>query len=108
MAIHHAVSAELIDIRPLGSKLRDSKIAVLVNTDKLEVIGIVVPADKQLPSHWVDGEIAVQCLEGRIVFDVDGAERELGQGEMLYLTDGAMHAMRGIEDSSVLVTILLR
>ena len=30
------------------------------------------------------------------------------QGQVLYLSGGATHALRGIEDSSVLVTILLR
>lgn len=107
MAIHHAVPAEVIDIRPLGEQLRDSKTAVLVKTDTLEVIRIVIPAGKQLPPHQVDGEITAQCLEGRIVFEADGAERELAQGEMLYLAGGATHALRGVEDSSILVTILL-
>lgn len=108
MAIRHAVPAEVVDVRPLGAKLRDSKTAVLVKTGTLEVIRIVIPAGKQLPPHRVEGEITVQCLEGRIVFEADGDERELAQGEMLYLAGGATHALRGIEDSSVLVTILLR
>jgi quercetin dioxygenase-like cupin family protein len=107
MAIHHAVPAEVIDVRPLEAKLRESKTSVLVKTGTLELIRIVIPAGKQLPPHRVDGEITVQCLEGRIVFDADGAERELAQGEMLYLAGGASHALRGVEDSSVLVTILL-
>jgi quercetin dioxygenase-like cupin family protein len=108
MAVHHAIPAEVIDVRPLGTKLRDSKTSVLVKTETLELIRIVVPAGKQLPPHQVEGEITVQCLEGRIVFDADGAERELAQGEMLYLAGGATHALRGVEDASVLVTILLR
>lgn len=107
MAIHHAAPAEVINVRPLGTKLRDSKTEVLVKTETLEVIRIVIPAGKQLPPHQVDGEITVLCLEGRIVFDADGAERKLAQGEMLYLAGGASHALRGVEDSSVLVTILL-
>ncbi|HUY92013.1 MAG TPA: cupin domain-containing protein [Pirellulales bacterium] len=107
MAIHHAAPTEIIDIRPLGAKLKGSKTAVVVKTDALEVIRIVIPAGKQLPPHRVEGEITVQCLEGRIAFDADGAERELTQGEMLYLAGGATHALRGIEDASILVTILL-
>lgn len=108
MAIHHASSAEVFDVQPLGRTLRESKTNVLVKTDTLEVIRIVLPAGKRLPPHRVDGEITVQCLEGRMVFEADGIEHELAQGQMLYLAGGATHALRGIEDSSVLVTILLR
>lgn len=108
MAIHHAASAEVFDVRPLGQTLRESKTNVLVKTDTLEVIRIVLPAGKQLPPHRVEGEITVQCLEGRVAFDADGTEHELAMGEMLYLAGGATHALRGIDDSSVLVTILLR
>ncbi|HEX5443558.1 MAG TPA: hypothetical protein VFW87_07005 [Pirellulales bacterium] len=55
----------------------------------------------------MEGEITVQCLEGRIVFEADGTPHELAAGQMLYLAGGATHALRGIDDSSVLVTILL-
>lgn len=108
MAIHHVASAEVFDVRPLGDRLRDSKTAALVKTDTLEVIRIVLPAGKQLPPHRVEGEITVHCLEGRIAFDADGKDHELAQGQMLYLAGGSTHALRGIDDSSVLVTILLR
>ena len=108
MAIHHAGPTEVFDVRPLREKLRESKTTALVKTDTLEVIRIVLPAGKQLPPHRVDGEITVQCLEGCLIFDAEGTEHELAQGQMLYLAGGALHALRGIEDSSVLVTILLR
>ena len=108
MAIHHAAPAEVFDVRPLGAALGGSKTSTLVKTETLEIIRIVLPAGKRLPSHRVEGEITVQCLEGRMAFDVEGAEHELAQSQMLYLAGGATHALRGIEDSSVLVTILLR
>ncbi|HVA49882.1 MAG TPA: cupin domain-containing protein [Pirellulales bacterium] len=108
MAIHHAAAAEVIDVRPLGAALKDTLTKTLVKTDTLEVIRIVLPAGKQLPPHRVEGEITVQCLEGRLAFDVEGTEHELAQGQMLYLAGGATHALRGIEDASVLVAILLR
>ena len=108
MAIHHAAPAEVFHVRPLGQTLRESKTTVLVKTDTLEVIRIVLPAGKQLPPHRVEGEITVQCLEGRMAFDAEGTEHELAQGQMLYIAGGATHALRGITDSSVLVTILLR
>lgn len=107
MAIHHAVSAEIIDVRPLGERLKETRTRTLVKTDSLEIIRIVLPAGKLLPPHRVEGEITVQCLEGRIAFDADGTVHELSEGKMLSLAGGATHALRGIEDASVLVTILL-
>ncbi|HUY31784.1 MAG TPA: cupin domain-containing protein [Pirellulales bacterium] len=107
MAIHHAASTEVVDVRPLGAALKNTPTKTLVKSDALEIIRIVLPAGKKLPTHRVEKEITVQCLEGRIVFDAEGTERELTQGQMLYLTGGATHALRGIEDASVLVMILL-
>lgn len=107
MAIHHAAPAEVFDVRPLGASFSGARTNALVKTDTLEVIRIVLPAGKRLPPHRVEGEITVQCLEGHIVFDADGTEHKLTPGQMLYLPGGATHALRGVEDSSVLVTILL-
>ncbi len=108
MAIHHAVSTEVIDVRPLGERLKETRTHTIIKTDTLEVIRVVLPSGKLLPPHRVEGEITVQCLEGRLAFDADGAEHQLAQGQMLYLAGGATHALRGIEDASVLVTILLK
>jgi|SRR5215469_12764461 len=108
MAIHHAAPAEVFDVGPLGAALENSKTKVLVKTDTLEMIRIVLPAGKQLPPHRVEGEITVQCLEGCMAFNAGGSEHELAAGQMLYLAGGETHALRGITDSSLLVTILLR
>jgi quercetin dioxygenase-like cupin family protein len=107
MAITHAKSGDVIDIRPLGEALKRSLTTTLVKTDRLEVIRLVLPVGKEIPWHQVAGEITVQCLEGRVAFPAGGANRELAAGQMLYLAGNEPHALRGIEDASVLVTILL-
>jgi quercetin dioxygenase-like cupin family protein len=107
MAIPHAKSGEVIDIRPLGENLAYSVTNTLVKTDRLEVIRLTVLAGKQIPSHQVAGEITVQCLEGRVAFTAGGATRELAAGHMLYLAGNEPHSLRGIEDASILMTILL-
>jgi quercetin dioxygenase-like cupin family protein len=107
MAMPHANSGEVIDIRPLGEGLTRSITATLVKTDRLEIIRLVVPAGKEIPPHQVAGEITVQCLEGRIAFTAGGTTRELAAGQMLYLKGNEPHSLRGMEDASVLVTILV-
>src|SRR5581483_1790794 len=107
MAISHATSGEVIDIRPLAEALTRSITTTLVKTDGLEILRYVVPAGKEWHGHQVSGEITVQCLEGRITFTAGGAARELAAGQMLYLAGNEPHSLRGLEDASVLVTILL-
>ena len=107
MAIPHAAPGQVIEIHPLGAKLHGAVTTTLVKTAHLEVIRLVVPAGKEIPPHKVSGEITVQCLEGRAAFTALGRTQELGAGEMLFLPGGEEHAVKGIEDASVLVTILL-
>ena len=107
MAIPHAKSGEVIDLRPLGEALAHAVTSTLVKTDTLEVIRLVIPAGKDIPRHQVAGEITVQCLEGRVAFTAGGATRELAAGQMLYLAGNEPHSLRGIEDAFVLVTIPL-
>lgn len=106
MAIPHATSGQVIDVRPQGPT-KASVTTTLVKTDRLEVIRLVVLTGKEIPAHKVSGEITVQCLEGRIAFSSGGATRELQAGQMCYLEGGTEHAVKGLEDASVLLTILL-
>ena len=107
MAIPHAQAGEVIDIRPLGTRLKDSITSTLVKTEALEVLRLVIPAGTQIDPHQVPGEITVQCLEGQVIFDAGGTDRELVAGDLLFLEGGTMHALRSVKDSSILVTILL-
>ena len=107
MAIPHAQSGEVIDVRPLGSALPQARTSTLVKTKTLEIIRLVIPAGKDIPGHKAHGEITVQCLEGQIVFTIGSTRRDLKAGQFLYLSGGETHSLHGIEDSSVLLTILL-
>jgi quercetin dioxygenase-like cupin family protein len=107
MAIPHATFGQIVDIRPLREKLKHSVTTTLVKTDKLEVIRLIVQAGKEIPHHQVTGEITVQCLEGLVNFSTQGQTKTLQAGQLLYLAGSELHALKGVEDSSVLVTILL-
>ena len=107
MAIPHAKSGEVIDIRPLGPQLRQARTTTLVKTKTLEIIRLVIPSGKDIPRHQAHGEITVQCLEGRVAFMVGKNRRDLEAGQLLYLSSEEPHSLRGIEDTSVLLTILL-
>jgi quercetin dioxygenase-like cupin family protein len=111
MALPHAASGDLINLRPLGDKLEGAPSTALLKTEHVELMRLVLSAGKSFPEHWVEGEITVQCLEGRIEFEArqDGHQirHVMGPGELVYLAGGVPHALRALEDASVLVTILL-
>ena len=108
MAIPHAAPGEVIDVRPLGEAVGETKTRALIKTDAVEVLRLVVPAGKQVAEHRAQGEITVQCLEGRVEFTTGEQSRELSAGDLLYLSAAQPHAVRGIEDASLLVTMLLK
>ena len=111
MALPHASSGDLISLRPLGGKLEGAPSTALLKTDRLELMRLVLMAGKSFPEHWVEGEITVQCLEGRIEFEArqEGSpiRHTMDPGDLVYLAGGVPHAVRALEDSSVLVTVLL-
>ena len=107
MSIPHAKPGEIVPLL-LGPDLATSKTATLVKTDDLELIRLVVPAGKEIATHKAPGPITVQCLEGRVAFTAQGKTQELVAGQLLYLPAEQPHALKGIESSSLLVTILLR
>ena len=108
MAIPHAQSGELIDVRPFGDSLPEHTTRALVKTDHLEIIRMVLPAGKEIQEHQAPREIIVQCIEGRIEFTCHGQTQTLEPGRMLYLDPGQSHSLRAAEDSSMLLTLLLQ
>lgn len=107
MATSHAHSGEIIDVHPLGTALRSAKTTALVRTADFEILRLVVPAGKEIPTHAAPGEITVQCLEGCVAFTAAGRTQTVSASQLLYLSAGVPHALLGIQDSSLLVTILL-
>ena len=106
MTTQHAEPGVVIDIRPLGSRLSESVTSTLVKSGTLEIIRLILPAGKRVRSHQVSGPITVHCLEGRIEFQASDQWQTLESGQLVFLT-GELHAVKSIEDSSVLITIHL-
>jgi quercetin dioxygenase-like cupin family protein len=107
MAIPHAMPNEIVDVRPLGLELPSSQTKTLVRAEQLQVIRLVVPRGKEIEEHTAKGEIVVHCLEGQVAFTALGKTQTLSAGELLYLPTGERHTVKGIEDASLLLTVLL-
>ena len=107
MAIPHAKPGEVVDVRPLGSALASAQTRTVVHAEQVEVIRLVVSAGKEIKEHKAKGEIVVQCLEGKVAFTAFGKTQNLEAGKLLYLPTGEPHTVKGIEDASLLLTVLL-
>jgi quercetin dioxygenase-like cupin family protein len=106
MSLHHAVSGEVIDIRPFGDKLAGMESAALVRSPEFEVMRLVLPAGKSVPEHHVPGELSVQCLEGTVEMQAHGRQFILQQGQLIYLAGNVPYAFNALENASLLMTML--
>jgi quercetin dioxygenase-like cupin family protein len=107
MALHHAASGELIAIRPLGGEIRTAPSKALFKSEHLEVLRMVLPAGKAVPPHEVAGELTVLCIEGSVEFTSSGTTHTLRQGDLVCQTGCRSYSLKGLEDASCLVTIVL-
>lgn len=107
MAIPHAAAGQSVDIPPLEPAPADRVTKTLFKTPELEVMRMVVLKGKKIPTHHVAKTCILQCLEGNVAITAMGRTQELRRGQLLHLPGGEAHALEGLEDASILVTILL-
>ncbi|MDP3708037.1 MAG: hypothetical protein Q8R56_08090 [Polaromonas sp.] len=108
MAISHAASGQLVDVQPLADQLAEARTTALFKTDTLEVMRLVMPAHKTMPSHQVKGDITIHCLEGEIDLMAHGKTQRMKAGQLTWLAGGVDHALTAVQDSSLLVTLALQ
>jgi quercetin dioxygenase-like cupin family protein len=99
LALPHAQPGQVVGLQT------GEKTAALVKRDRFEAVRLVVPAGVTIPSHQVGGFLTLQCLAGHALLESDRAI-ELRPGDWVYLDRGVPHAVRGIEESALLLTIL--
>ena len=105
MAIPHAKSGEVVEVRPLGPALATTQTSTLVKTPTLEVIRLILPRARRsaTTTRW-PARSSSSAWRAWITFTARGPRRELRAGQMLVLAAGEPHSLVGLEDSSVLVT----
>lgn len=107
MALKHAKAGEVVDVSPLGEAIDEAKTQAIVKSASFEAIRLIVPEGAVLPAHKVPGELTLHCLEGRVEIGLDTGSRELAAGEWIYLEGGQVHSVKGLQPSSLLLTIIL-
>lgn len=107
MALHHASSGEIIDIRPFKAALGAAESRALFKSAHLEVARVVLMAEKEIPAHKLASEVMIQCLEGCIECIINNEPRTMLAGDLVCLAAATTYAIKAIEDCSLLVTMLL-
>ncbi|WP_299949940.1 cupin domain-containing protein [Hyphomonas sp. BRH_c22] len=106
MALKHAEPGEVVDLRPHGSRIGAAKTSAIVRTPGFEAIRLVVPNGSEISSHHVAGQIMFLCIEGHAQLGLTDKTIDLRAGDWVYLEGGKPHSVKGIEDASLLMTIL--
>jgi quercetin dioxygenase-like cupin family protein len=107
MALAHAQPLDVIDLGPLGPRLKEARTASLLKTGEIQLMRLALREGDSVPEHGVAGAITVQCLEGAALIMTRTRSVELHAGQLVVLAGGEPHALRALADSSLLVTLLL-
>jgi quercetin dioxygenase-like cupin family protein len=107
MAIPHARSGQIVHLLARDGTLPTEISHALFKSEQLEVMRLWLPRGKSFPPHRVPGEITMQVLEGRVEIVVGGIPQILGAGQLMHVAGDLEHSLKGVEDASVLVTIVL-
>ena len=67
----------------------------------------VLAAGEGMPPHHIEGEVMIQCLEGRVAVTSTARNCTLEPGELVVLPPGEPHSVKAERDSSLLLTLLL-
>jgi quercetin dioxygenase-like cupin family protein len=78
----------------------------LVRTPAVVVVRLIVRAGEEVQQQPIKGEVTMQCLEGRVACTALGKAIVLDAGRLVDFPAGEPYSIRGIEDASVLLTIL--
>ena len=101
-----AAPGEIVDLRPLDAAFDTQRNTLLVKSSDVKVIQLIIHAGETVPTHEAQGEMIVHCVEGRASLTALGEAHNLEAGQLLYLCLNEPFSIQGIEDSSLLVTII--
>jgi quercetin dioxygenase-like cupin family protein len=105
--MHQTKPGLVAKVRKVDRAAQQHEIATLIGTSDLRIEQILIPAGQTIPTYEAAGQVVIHCLEGRIALTALETKRELGAGDVLYLTINEPFSTEGLEDSSLLVTMIL-
>ena len=80
---------------------------LLVKTANVEILHVVLAPGQGIPAHDPWGEIVLHCLEGRVSVTALGETHELAADQLFYYCIDNQFSIQGIDQASLLVTIIM-
>lgn len=111
MATHHASPGEVVNLATWADDLPLDKSKVIAKVARLELARLVINGGVEMHSSGycqVPGPIVIHCLEGEIELCTPEETRLISTGQLVYLLGETDHAIRGVQDAVVLLTIVLQ
>ena len=96
----------IAELRQDDSYKRSGRVGrTLVKTDPLRITLTVIADGVEIGTHQAETPTTLQVLQGRLHYLVDGQERDLNQGELLFFGPGHARNITAIGDTALLLTI---
>jgi quercetin dioxygenase-like cupin family protein len=83
----------------------DRNAITVFKTTDLRLVLVALHAGAAINTHKADGVISVQVLEGRIRFNADSGQAEVGPGQVVVLHELIPHSVHAEEESVFLLTV---
>lgn len=106
MALHHAQTAEVVHIGPLGENFSTAQSIAITKNRGFETVRLVLPVNSNIPTHAVPGNVILHCLEGNVQLGLPDSSVTLNSHDWVYLEPKTPHSLKAIENSTLLLTIL--
>lgn len=102
MALAHAKPGEVISLhRPDAARTR-----ALTRQPSFEAVHLIVAVGQDIARHQVPGRLTLHCLEGHIRLMLDTGDVDMRARDWIFLDRAAPHALHGVVDAALLLTIL--
>ena len=108
MATRHANPGEIVDLDTWAGNQLGTHTQAIVKTDEMELISLFLPSGKEIPTHKVPGPITAHCIQGRAELTAMGSTQCIKSGQLLHLMPEEPHAVKAIEDTIILLTIIFK
>lgn len=79
---------------------------VLVRNRLLELNEFTMDKGQQLSEHTSTRAVVVGVVEGKLLFTLNGEERELSNGDLVYMAPNAPHALTALEATRFTLTMV--
>jgi quercetin dioxygenase-like cupin family protein len=78
---------------------------VLFSSPECRLIALDLGAGEELPEHHVRERAVVQVISGRVAIDASGETVECEAGTLVTFDPGERHALHGLDDARLLLTL---